>query len=70
MACLDDAAEGADLDGIAERRAGPVHLHAGELACRSRCIVERAAHDVLLRRTVRRGQAGRPAILRDGDSLA
>ena len=54
-----------DLDGIAQRRAGPVGLDVIDLAWIDAAVIERLAHDCLLRQAVGSGEAVRAAVLID-----
>ncbi len=60
---LHDGGGGADLDGIAQRRAGAVHLQAAHVVRRQVAGLQRRADDILLRRAVGCRQAAGAAVL-------
>ena len=53
----------ANLDRVAQRRAGAVHLQAQHVSARHARVAGRAEHHRLLRRPVRRSQRARAAVL-------
>ena len=63
-ASFEHRSQGLEFDGIAERRAGAMRLDEVDVAGFERCLLERKPNDLLLRLSVRNGEAAAGAVMR------